>query len=429
MDEHIVTRTAHAESTNLQPHALLWITEILVLILSKCDIRHILAVCQRVCRRWRDIITESPILQEHLFFRQRSGKFWNEVEINPSLRKFFWKLKANVKEQRVILERRYAPDGTAIDEDEEASDDDVQDEDEAMGPTTVNGVSTLAQWHVIDLKYRFLMLNKPEGLSKTDLDHIRDAFFRKEASWRRMLLCQPVLEKPKESVRINKNPNFKYVADELVAVCTKWTGSDVGPWPEAAFTDMVPFLRAEFVARHGRTFLSPLNPTPPVTLDSMVFMRLSWGPVATHGETDDIANNFMMAVPSGKAVHMAPFDNKWQGRKLTTRYPFSPDVSSPYGPGNSGSHNILDLVGENAYTLHYERHGTLPSSAQVYDLRRSMTLAERETQRMIELNNHSQRNGVPVNHRAAASDLGAYDFIWIQKNSPPATELDAKNSA
>ncbi|KAK8114680.1 hypothetical protein PG999_006749 [Apiospora kogelbergensis] len=56
--------------------------ELLEAILLGVDMRTVLISAQRVCRYWRELISQSGPLQEHLYFKPRRTTYWDDLEEN-----------------------------------------------------------------------------------------------------------------------------------------------------------------------------------------------------------------------------------------------------------------------------------------------------------------------------------------------------------
>jgi hypothetical protein len=118
-------------------------TEILELILSQLDLRTLLTTAQLTCRKWTNVIRNSPPLQQALFFTPIRGSQDIERVQNPLLADSFspWFPRRKVKDIPRELPYRY--------------------------------------------KHTFGSLDMIRNPAK------RMAYLRKEASWRRMLTYQP----------------------------------------------------------------------------------------------------------------------------------------------------------------------------------------------------------------------------------------------
>lgn len=57
--------------------------ELLEAILLRVDMRTVLVSAQRVCQYWRELISQSSQLREHLYLKPRQTAFWGDLEENP----------------------------------------------------------------------------------------------------------------------------------------------------------------------------------------------------------------------------------------------------------------------------------------------------------------------------------------------------------
>ncbi|KAI0858836.1 hypothetical protein F4860DRAFT_516486 [Xylaria cubensis] len=126
------------------------IPELLQLILLQCDMRTLLTGARGVSLLWRDIIDSTPAIQKALFFRPDTRNDGSEAILNPLLTETFSTFF----------------DGSVHDE-------------ESFEELPIGGKGPLVD--ALSLLF--------DGIVKESSR--RDAFRRKDASWRRMLVRQP----------------------------------------------------------------------------------------------------------------------------------------------------------------------------------------------------------------------------------------------
>ncbi|PLB46530.1 hypothetical protein P170DRAFT_511278 [Aspergillus steynii IBT 23096] len=180
-----------------QPQTKVLITpELLEIILLHLDTRTLLVSAQRVCRTWTALIQTSPAIQQALFFQQTARNpnlerdKWNTESIWHSLLPSRLQENGKIDQGSIngyesphppriynpLLVQAFPPFFPPIhDNEEKATETETQTEHE--GREKENEISF--SFKPLD------MLSSPQK---------KTAYMRKEASWRKMLLCQPPVD-------------------------------------------------------------------------------------------------------------------------------------------------------------------------------------------------------------------------------------------
>lgn len=175
-------------STISPVHAVLRTPELLELILLQVDQRSLLTSAQRTCRGFYDLVCTSPCLQAHLFFSPRRADLWDGLQMNPLIGDV---LPVHLSSSRVMKKgRRFywdrsSPDGADV----------YQSRCESHSLAVCATPSRCR--HQIDA-----------------------AFCRSDASWRRMLLVQPVLMPKDEESLCNVWSESSFL-DRTETVCLR----------------------------------------------------------------------------------------------------------------------------------------------------------------------------------------------------------------
>ena len=270
-------------------------------------------------------------------------------------------LRTRITEQTIINENRMplftnlGPDFGS--EDDSEGDDEDSENDGPEGQTRAQRDSPyLAQWHVLDIGYERSVLDVYDPVQDLPdtmfLKRLGYTYGNPEASWRRMLLCQPVLGPPRAERTINFKPKFNTYLQKIAPQFMPWQGSACGPWKGADFAAMAPYLYAGYVAVHGEALNRGTSNR------RQVAMRLGWGlpnePQCTVGERSGV--NFMLNIPrGGLAVHMASIDLGWKGIKFQPTYPYHPERIDRVQFKLEGLHRFLDLRSREAYLIEYHK--------------------------------------------------------------------------
>ncbi|KAI0140831.1 hypothetical protein BJ166DRAFT_112663 [Pestalotiopsis sp. NC0098] len=200
-------------STISPVHAVLRTTELLELILLQVDQRSLLTSAQRTCRGFYDLVCTSPCLQAHLFFSPRRADLWDGLQMNPLIGDV---LPVRLSSSRLMKKgRRFYWDRSCPD-----------------GPDVY-------QSHC---ESHSLAVCATPSRCKHQIDA---AFCRPDASWRRMLLVQPVLMPKDEDSLCNVWSKSSY-PDRTDVVCLR------------RMITSEPLTRESFLFGHETLFMAQL---------------------------------------------------------------------------------------------------------------------------------------------------------------------------
>ncbi|EGY23014.1 uncharacterized protein VDAG_04452 [Verticillium dahliae VdLs.17] len=244
-----------------------------------------LLLAQRVNKYWRSVIQGSPSLRCRLFFEPSRPRTWANIHPNPLLGLVFHNWRVEVQHQMTHLRHTSRQMRSKV----------------------------LASWHIIAIRWEGFQENhdhKTRGLTSSrplpsqDTMDLWDPPWpdgpvgRKDASWRRMLACQPsslpqLLHPHTEGLA--RNDPWKPLIRHW-PLLTEFLGCDRGPWPAAQFTAMAPFLNAEYLAHNAARLLHGTDGRETVQL------RLSWGPIEVRAPP--VERDWFMFRPGAPAARM-----------------------------------------------------------------------------------------------------------------------------